>query len=459
VTNVMEAFSMVEQREMTPQDWVRLSKEEKAAYSEFKEDADREAAQTEELPEADDGRAISFMAEERLSEVQMPGEGNCAFGAVCAMLPKSSKWNPGSLRRAVVDELLRDEVVSLEYASVMRQEGTWATDVEMMRAAQMVRRLIVMVVMRPRVTPGGVQQEVIQVFEPAVHDAIARMVVVNRPGHFNATAVREWKLNERGRRTLRRITGIVVSAGLRAAASFGLSQWGQEMDREQREKGRLMAYKGWEVELSGWNGGVAVAGFWPSARRLEELREEAEARRESSAVKMEEHAQAAGERHAEEKRQATVELRTALERAEPGGLTIGCSEFGAEFFRQTGGCGKQRDEGCSADAGEMGADARQCEQRSAAAALREALFVVDGRARAAQELRVSLDSAEAAIDRGGVYVARSVQELRCALQENEQGVMEATEGQQREDAAESRRNEIREKMSWQMGADAVDTRA
>ena len=82
-------------------------------------------------------------------------------------------------------------------------------------------------------------------FEPAVHDA--RMVVVNRPGHFNATAVREWKLNERGRRTLRRITGIVVSAGLRAAARFGLSQWRQEMDREQREKGRLMAYKGWEV--------------------------------------------------------------------------------------------------------------------------------------------------------------------------------------------------------------------
>ena len=197
-----------------------------------------------------------------------------------------------------------------------------------------------------------------------------------------------------------------------------------------------------------------MAGFWPSARRLEELREEAEARRESSAVKMEEHAQAAGERHAEEKRQATVELRTALERAEPGGLTIGCSEFGAEFFRQTGGCGKQRDEGCSADAGEMGANARQCEQRSAAAAaLREALF------RAAQELRESLDSDEAAIDRGGVYVARSVQELRCALQENEQGVMEATEGQQRDDAAESRRNEIREKMSWRMGADAVDTRA
>ena len=37
-------------------------------------------------------------------------------------------------------------------------------------------------------TPGGVQQEVVQEFEPAVHDA--RMVVVSRPGHFNATAVR-----------------------------------------------------------------------------------------------------------------------------------------------------------------------------------------------------------------------------------------------------------------------------
>ena len=36
-----------------------------------------------------------------------------------------------------MDELLREGVVSLEYASVMRQEGTWATDVEMMRAAQM----------------------------------------------------------------------------------------------------------------------------------------------------------------------------------------------------------------------------------------------------------------------------------------------------------------------------------
>ena len=65
----------------------------------------------------------------------------------------------------------------------------------MMRAAQIVRRLIVVVVMRPRVTPGGVQQDVIQEFEPVVHDA--RMVVMSRLGHYNATAVREWKLNER----------------------------------------------------------------------------------------------------------------------------------------------------------------------------------------------------------------------------------------------------------------------
>ena len=35
---------MVEQRDMTPQDSVRLGNEEKAAYREFKEDADSKAA-------------------------------------------------------------------------------------------------------------------------------------------------------------------------------------------------------------------------------------------------------------------------------------------------------------------------------------------------------------------------------------------------------------------------------
>ena len=241
VTDVLEAFSMVEQREMTPRDWIRLSEEEKAAYREFKEDADSEAAQTEGLPRADGGRAVRFMAKESLREMQMPDEGDCAFEAVCAMLPRNSEWSPETLREAVVDELLRDGVISLEYASVMRKAGTWATDVEMMRAAQIVRRLIVVVVMRPRMTPGGVEQEVVQEFEPAVHDA--RMVVVSRPGHFNATAVREWKLNERGRKTLRKITGIVVYAGLKAAARLGLSQWRQRMDHEQSGGGRLMVYR------------------------------------------------------------------------------------------------------------------------------------------------------------------------------------------------------------------------
>ena len=82
----------------------------------------------------------------------------------------------------MVDDLLREGMVSAEYASAMRQEGTWATDVEVMRAAQLMRRLVVVVVMRPRRTPACVQQDVIQEFEPAVHDA--RMVVVSRPGHL-----------------------------------------------------------------------------------------------------------------------------------------------------------------------------------------------------------------------------------------------------------------------------------
>ena len=54
VSDVLKAFSMVEQREMTPQDWMQMSQEEKAAYKEFKEDADSEAAKTEGPPEADD---------------------------------------------------------------------------------------------------------------------------------------------------------------------------------------------------------------------------------------------------------------------------------------------------------------------------------------------------------------------------------------------------------------------
>ena len=56
--------------------------------------------------------------------MQMPDEGNCTFEAVCAMLPMNSEWNPGNLREAVVDELLRDHVVPLEYVSVMWQKGT-----------------------------------------------------------------------------------------------------------------------------------------------------------------------------------------------------------------------------------------------------------------------------------------------------------------------------------------------
>ena len=52
-----------------------MSQEEKAAYTEFKEDADSEAAQTEGLSEADGERAVDFMVEERLREVQMLGAG------------------------------------------------------------------------------------------------------------------------------------------------------------------------------------------------------------------------------------------------------------------------------------------------------------------------------------------------------------------------------------------------
>ena len=135
------------------------------------------------------------------------------------------------------------------------------------------------------------QQDVIQEFEPAVHDA--RMVVVNRPGHFNATTVKEWSMNERGRRKVRKIASIVVPERLREAARFGLSQWRQQMDSEQHEEAQLMEYGGWEVKLEEWNGGVTVADFWLSARRLEELQGAAEQREEDHEMEMQEHARAA----------------------------------------------------------------------------------------------------------------------------------------------------------------------
>ena len=89
-----------------------------------------------------------------------------------------------------------------------------------------------------------------------------------------------------------------------------------------------------------------VADFWPSGRRLEELREKAGKHKESSKVKAEERARPAGGKHAATKRLQAVELKPALEEAEPGGLTVGYSEFGADFFWQAEGC----DRGGNADA-------------------------------------------------------------------------------------------------------------
>lgn len=88
-------------------------------------------------------------------------------------------------------------------------------------------------------------------------------------------------------------------------------------------------------------------------------------------------------------------------------------------------------------------DGKQREQRSAAAGLREALCLAGGRARAAQELKEALCGAEMKIDRGGVYVARSVQELRHATRGTDQEAVEATKGQHREDAAVEKRNKLR----------------
>jgi hypothetical protein len=192
--------------------------------------------------------------------------------------------------------------------------------------------------------------------------------------------VKEWSLNERVRRKVRKIASIVVSAGLRAAARFGLSQWRQQMDNEQHEEAQLMGYGGWEVKLDEWNGGVMIADFWPSARGLEELQEAAEQREEDHEMKMQEYARAASARNAEDKRRAAVELKAAMVEFEPGGLAGGRNEFGAEFFREVdpGTVSSSHSRRQSKDMDDLTVDGKQREQRSAAAGLREALCLADG---------------------------------------------------------------------------------
>jgi hypothetical protein len=90
-----------------------------------------------------------------------------------------------------------DGATTPEHAQKMLKAETWGTDREIQRIAAMIRRQVTVVVMRPR---EG--EEVVQVFTPEHHEG--SITIVHRPGHFNSTEVVEWRLNERGRRCMKR---------------------------------------------------------------------------------------------------------------------------------------------------------------------------------------------------------------------------------------------------------------
>ena len=90
-----------------------------------------------------------------------------------------------------------DGAATPEYAQEMLKAETWRTDRVIQRIAAVIRRQVTVVVMRP--TEG---EEVAHVFTPEHHEG--SITIVHRPGHFNSTEVVEWRLNERGRRRMKR---------------------------------------------------------------------------------------------------------------------------------------------------------------------------------------------------------------------------------------------------------------
>jgi len=297
-------------------EWQQMDRCEKEALLEFRRDAEEEAAQVEGLPEADSELALEFMRKEHRAEQLSADRGDCVFEAICDT-EKDGQFGAAGLREEVVQNLLEKGEITAQYAEEMSKQGTWATDKELMEAANIVRRRITVVVMRPRMG-----EEVLQYFEPEFHDG--DIMVVARPGHMNATRRSEWRLNERSRRMVRRVLNAVAAANASAVMQHRISTWRQQMAEDVRPM--QMTYKRWEVSLKPWCGGVTVSDFWPEAGVEEQLEQEqlADGERRRAAEEIRDPDA--------EKKDAAQDLRAALEAAEPGEVDL-VSDFGGEYFR------------------------------------------------------------------------------------------------------------------------------
>ena len=216
-----------------------------------------DAEQQHGMPAEDCREALGHMASENLKEVEVGGEGSCLFLAVKgAMRGNGASMSAAQLRERVAVEMRDDGATTPEYAKQMLEAATWGTDREIQRIAAVIRRQVTVVVMRPR---EG--EEVVQVFTPEHHEG--SITLVHRPGHFNSTEVVEWRLNERGRRCMRRAAVALFELRMAQEVARRLSVWKQRQLRSAMELSKerassTMHYQNWEVVLKGWNGGVRV---------------------------------------------------------------------------------------------------------------------------------------------------------------------------------------------------------
>jgi len=160
---------------------VEFTAAEVEQWADLGRDSRQQAAAVEGMADTDDQQTVQRLMAWRLAERVVPGKGDCCFESICTTSIQH-EGRQQDLREAVVDSMLQSGKVSREYAARMRQPGTWATDKEVQEAAELLEVEIAVAMMRPVGDEPRIQR-----FVPAGRAGNGRIVLIFRPGHFNAT--------------------------------------------------------------------------------------------------------------------------------------------------------------------------------------------------------------------------------------------------------------------------------
>ena len=93
-------------------------------------------------------------------------------------------------------------------------------------------------------------EDMVRVFTPEHHEG--NITIVHRPWHFNATEAIALRLNERGRRCMKRVAVALFKLRMAQEVERRLSVWKQRQLRSKLELSRAttqstMYYKNWEM--------------------------------------------------------------------------------------------------------------------------------------------------------------------------------------------------------------------